>query len=253
VKLYMWYYNRRIGRQMQVPALRATATDSLCDCVATTVVLLATLASRIWGVTLDGWAGFLVAIFVLWSGIRAVRETLDPLLGAPPSQELVDRIQELVLEHEVVQGTHDLVVHDYGPGRKMISLHAEVSAKGDLVELHDEIDRIERELCECLGCIAVIHMDPVVDDDGITAHMRQRVEVLVRCLDESATIHDFRIVAGPTHTNLIFDVVVPFQFRLTDAEVRGRMEEAVHAMDETYFAVVQVDHAYTRNQSKEKG
>ena len=153
--------------------------NSLSDSVATSAVLLATLVGHFTGLKIDGWCGLLVAAFILWSGISAAKETLDPLLGAPPTAELVERIRDLVLAHKTIIGIHDLIVHDYGPGRMMISLHAEVSASGDVLELHDEIDNVENELREKLGCEAVIHMDPIVTDDGLTQKTRQRVAALV--------------------------------------------------------------------------
>ena len=149
------------------------------------------------------------------------------------------------MAHKEISGIHDLVVHDYGPGRVMISLHAEVPASGDLLDLHDVIDSAEQELRRQLGCEAVIHMDPVVTDDGITEETRERVQTLIHCIDDAINIHDFRMVAGPTHTNLIFDAVVPFHFRLTDDEVRQKIQAAVRALDGNYYAVVNVERSYT--------
>ena len=145
-----------------------------------------------------------------------------------------------------MQGIHDLIVHDYGPGRVMISLHAEVPAHGDIMALHDEIDNIEQRLRRELGCAATIHMDPIVTDDKLTAETRERVAQLVRGIDEHITIHDFRMVTGPTHTNVIFDAVVPFKFRLSDHEVEQEIRAAVKRLDSSYFAVVQIDRDYTK-------
>ena len=223
----------------------ASATDSLSDTVATTAVLVATLVGHFSGLMIDGWAGILVALFILWSGFNAVRDTLNPLLGTPPTHEFVQEIKDLVMAHPAIIGIHDLIVQDYGPGRVMISLHAEVSASENVLDLHDEIDNVEKELREKLGCEAVIHMDPIVTDDGVTQETRERVAALVRCIDDSISIHDFRMVAGPTHTNVIFDAVVPFQFRLTDTEVTEKIKTAVRALDGNYFAVVNVERSYT--------
>ena len=245
VKLYMFLYNKRIGKKLGSTAMEATAMDSLSDCVATTAVLAATLVGHFTGLRIDGWCGILVACFILWSGIGAARDTLDPLLGTPPTAEFVGRIRDLVMAHKGIIGIHDLIVHDYGPGRVMISLHAEVSASENVLELHDEIDNVERELREKLGCDAVIHMDPVVTDDGITQQTRQRVATLVRCIDDDISIHDFRMVSGPTHTNVIFDAVVPFGFRLSDEEVASKIKSAVRALDGNYYAVVNVERSYT--------
>ena len=245
VKLYMFFYNHRLGKKLNSSAMLATATDSLSDSVATTAVLVATLVGHFSGLMIDGWAGILVALFILWSGFNAAKDTINPLLGTPPTHEFVEEIKTLVMAHPAIIGIHDLIVHDYGPGRVMISLHAEVSAAGNVLDIHDEIDNVEKELQEKLGCHAVIHMDPVVIDDGVTADTRKRVQALIHCIDDQISIHDFRMVAGPTHTNVIFDAVVPFGFRLTDDEVAKKIQEAVRALDGNYFAVVTVERSYT--------
>ncbi|MDD3347275.1 cation diffusion facilitator family transporter [Oscillibacter sp.] len=245
VKLYMTFYNRRIGAKLNAPAMHATAMDSLSDSVATSAVLIATLVGQFSGLMIDGWCGLLVAVFILWSGYNAARDTVDPLLGKPPTHEFVSQIRALVMAHPSIIGVHDLIVHDYGPGRVMISLHAEVSASENVLELHDEIDNVEKELREKLGCDTVIHMDPVVTDDGVTEETRLRVAALVHCIDDAINIHDFRMVAGPTHTNVIFDAVVPFRFRLSDSEVESKIKTAIRALDGNYYAVVNVERSYT--------
>ena len=245
VKLYMFFYNHQLGKKLNSSAMLATATDSLSDTVATTAVLVATLVGHFSGLMIDGWAGILVALFILWSGFNAARDTINPLLGTPPTHEFVEEIRDLVMAHPAIIGIHDLIVHDYGPGRVMISLHAEVSAAGNVLDIHDEIDNVEKELQEKLGCHAVIHMDPIVIDDGITQETRKRVADLVRCIDDQISIHDFRMVAGPSHTNVIFDAVVPYGFRLTDSEVEEKIKTAVRTLDGNYFAVVKVERSYT--------
>ena len=245
VKLYMFFYNHRLGKKLNSSAMLATATDSLSDTVATTAVLVATLVGHFSGLMIDGWAGILVALFILWSGFNAARDTINPLLGTPPTHEFVEEIRDLVMAHPAIIGIHDLIVHDYGPGRVMISLHAEVSAAGNVLDIHDEIDNVEKELQEKLGCHAVIHMDPIVIDDGVTADTRKRVQALVHCIDDQISIHDFRMVVGPTHTNVIFDAVVPFGFHLADDEVAKKIQDAVRALDGNYYAVVTVERSYT--------
>ena len=245
VKLYMAFYNRRIGKRIGSTAMEAAALDSLSDCAATSVVLAASLVERYTGVALDGWGGLLVALFILWSGVQAVKATMDPLLGTPPSAEFVEKIRSLVLSHQPILGVHDLIVHDYGPGRRMISLHAEVPASGELLELHNRIDHVERELRERLGCEAVIHMDPVCTDDGVTQETRKRVEALVRCIDGDITIHDFRVVPRKGHAHVIFDAAVPFDFRLTDQEVEEKIQSAVQVLDSGFQAKVRVERSYT--------
>lgn len=244
VKLYMCWYNLKIGKAVDSAAMRATAMDSLSDSVATAAVLAASAVGHFTQARIDGWCGIVVALFILWSGMNSARDTLDPLLGQPPSKEFVESIREIVMSHGGVLGLHDLVVHDYGPGRRMISLHAEVPSNEDVLALHDEIDNIESELKEKLGCEAVIHMDPIVVDDGMTEETRRRVAALVSCIDDEISIHDFRMVAGPTHTNLIFDAVVPFKFRLSDDEVREKIKTAVRTLDGNFFAMVKVERPY---------
>lgn len=246
VKLYMCYYNRTVGKRISSTAMRATAMDSLSDSAATSAVLIATLAGRFAGVLIDGWCGILVALFIIWSGLRSGRDTLDPLLGQPPSAEFVAGIRDIVMAHPGILGIHDLIVHDYGPGRRMISLHAEVPANENVLDIHDEIDNIETELKKKLGCETVIHMDPIVVDDGITEETRKKVAALVNRIDGQISIHDFRMVTGPTHTNLIFDAVVPFKFRLADEQVRSEICAAVQALDGSYFAIVNVERSYTK-------
>ena len=246
VKIYMGLYNRAVGRRIDSPAMLATAKDSFSDAAATSAVLAATLVGKFTGLKIDGWVGLLVAGLILRAAWEAAQETLSPLLGQAPDDEFVRRIEDIVMGHEGVLGIHDLVVHDYGPGRVMISLHAEVPAEGDILELHDVIDNAEMALQKELGCEAVIHMDPVVTGDGITSELRSQVARLVRTIHPEATIHDFRMVAGPTHTNLIFDAVVPYGGELTNAQVEQRIKEAVQTMDGNYYAVVKVENAYVR-------
>ena len=245
VKLYMCFYNRTIGGRIQSSAMRAAAMDSLSDSAATAAVLLAGVIGRVTGLQIDGWCGALVALFILWSGLQSGRDTLNPLLGQPPSAELVESIRQIVMSGRDVQGMHDLIVHDYGPGRRMISLHAEVPADEDLLKIHDEIDNIESRLKRELGCEAVIHMDPVESDGGVIDETHRKVAELARCIDEQISIHDFRMIIGPTHTNLIFDAVVPFRFRLSDEQVREKLRRAVKTLDERYCAVVNVERSYT--------
>ena len=245
VKVYMFIYNSRTGRRIDSAAMRATSMDSLSDCIATTVVLLAMLIARYTGLQVDGWAGILVSAFIVWAGFNAAKDTISPLLGSPPAQELIDRIEDIVMAHDEVSGIHDLVVHDYGPGRLMISLHAEVSGDGDIYDLHDAIDSIEQELNRELGSETVIHMDPVAVDDERVNSVRHELSSLLReQLDERVTIHDFRMVQGPTHTNLIFDAVLPYDVKLTDKEAEQRIKELVSEKWPDRFCVLKIDHPY---------
>ena len=245
VKLYMCFYNHAYGKKLDSAAMRATAMDSLSDACATSVVLLAALAEKLLGLQIDGYCGVLVGLFVFYAGISAARETLNPLLGQPPEPELVAQIETLVMAHPEVRGMHDLIVHDYGPGRRMISLHAEVPAEGDIISMHDAIDNIEGELRRELKCDAVIHMDPIVTTDEKILKLKKETSALVKAIDTRITMHDFRVVAGPTHTNLIFDVVVPYDFSMSDEEVVDAVGAGVKRMlGETYFCVICVDKAF---------
>lgn len=244
VKLYMCFYNRRIGARISSAAMKATAADSLSDCVATGVVLLSLLVYRFTGVDLDAYCGLAVALFILAAGVRSAKETISPLLGQKPDPELVKRIESIVLSYAQVTGLHDLVVHDYGPGRLMISLHAEVSATADIRETHDAIDNIERRLADELGCTAVIHMDPVDVGDERTLALKAQVTAVLADMDARLSLHDFRVVTGPTHTNVIFDLVVPYDVRESDAQLVQAVRERIETADGTLFAVINVDRAY---------
>ena len=245
VKLYMFFYNHSLSKKIESAAMKATSVDSLSDTVATTLVLIATLISKYMGLLLDGWFGILVGLFILYTGGSTLKETIDLLLGQPPKQEFIDEVKEIVLGHSMVHGVHDLIVHDYGPGRVMISLHAEVDVNGDIQDIHEQIDHIEHELQEKLHCSATIHMDPIVTDDKEVLAMKAKVEEMVHFLDESFSMHDFRMVRGSTRTNLIFDVEVPRKTSYTDNEIVNWLKERIHELPGSkYFAVIQIDHEY---------
>ena len=245
VKLYMFFYNHSLSKKIESAAMKATSVDSLSDTVATTLVLIATLISKYTGLLLDGWFGILVGLFILYTGGSTLKETIDLLLGQPPKQEFIDEVKEIVLGHSMVHGVHDLIVHDYGPGRVMISLHAEVDVNGDIQDIHEQIDHIEHELQEKLHCSATIHMDPIVTDDEEVLAMKAKVEEMVHFLDESFSMHDFRMVRGSTRTNLIFDVEVPRKTSYTDNEIVNWLKERIHELPGSkYFAVIQIDHEY---------
>ena len=243
-KFYMYCYNHGVGKKLNAAAMQATAADSLSDCAATTAVLLATLAGHFLHWQIDGWCGLVVSLLILWAGFQAAKDTLSPLLGQPPTEEFVQQIHDIVMANKSICGIHDLVVHDYGPGRVMISLHAEVPAHGDILALHDEIDNVEKELHDRLGCEAVIHMDPIVTNDEAVNAAHEKIAALVRSIDENISIHDFRMVTGPTHTNVIFDAVVPYRCKMSDREAEEKIKKAVHELDPHYFAVVQIDKSY---------
>ena len=244
VKVYMAFYNRAVGKKIHSTAMAATARDSLCDTISTIAVLLSMIATLFTDLPLDGYVGLLVALFILYAAYKAAQETISPLLGQAPDEAFVRKIEELVLAHDKVLGIHDLVVHDYGPGRLLISLHAEVSAADDVMTIHDMIDNIETELGETLHCEAVIHMDPIAADNEEVLRLRMAVSALAQAIDPTLTIHDFRMVPGPTHTNLIFDAVVPFGGERTNHQLEEEIKQKVRGMEGTYFAVVRVENSY---------
>lgn len=245
VKLYMHIYNKRIAKKIDSAAMMATAADSLADTLATSVVLAAALVDHFTGLYIDGWCGVLVGLFICYAGISAARDTINPLLGQPPEKEFVQRIEQIVLSRSEILGLHDLIVHNYGPGRVMISLHAEVSASGDILSLHDMIDNIERQLQEELQCSAVIHMDPIVTDDAETSRLKEMMTAIVKEMSPSLCLHDFRIVKGPTHTNIIFDVLVPYHFKMDDNQIRSFIEKRAKAIDSAYYTVINIDKSFT--------
>ena len=244
IKLWMSLFNRKLGKRIHSAAMQATATDSLSDVVATSAVLAGTLIGHFAHVSIDGWIGVVVAVFILRAGWGAAKDTLNPLLGTAPDPELVKAIQQLVLSHEQVVGMHDLVIHDYGPGRRMCSFHAEVPEGDDIMEAHDAIDHIEREIQEKFGIETTAHMDPIATGDSEIARLREQMSELVREIDQDMSIHDFRLTRGPRHSNLIFDVVVPHRCRLSDEEIRRRITEAAEQVVPGCYVVLQLDRSY---------
>ena len=244
IKAYMAFYNFRIGKKISSSAMQATANDSLFDCIATSVVLVCLVISKLFSVNIDAYCGLALSAFILFSGIRSAKETMDPLLGNPPSKEFIDKISEIVYSFEGVAGIHDLIVHDYGVGRVMISLHAEVSADANIIETHDMIDNIEKMLSEKLSCDAVIHMDPIVTNNESIIIMKEKVSALVKCIDSRITIHDFRMVEGPTHVNVIFDAVIPHDINKSEKEIVCDIQTIVKTLDDNCFAVVCIDRSY---------
>ena len=253
VKIYMYFYNSQISKKIDSAAMKATAVDSLSDTLATTVVLIAAIVAKYTGLQVDGYCGVLVGLFIFYSGFSAAKDTLDPLLGQPAEPEFVERIEEIVNGYDMVLGIHDLVVHNYGPGRVMISLHAEVPADEDILKIHDMIDIIENDLKEQLHCEAVIHMDPSFVNEQDEAFEKVNdyktyftVKEIVENLEGDVSMHDFRTVIGPTHTNMIFDVLVPFDYPLTDAQVKEKVQESVwEQIGKEYYTVIQIDRPYT--------
>lgn len=245
-KLYMYLYNRKTGKRINSAVLMATAADSISDCLATLAVLIATIVGGKTGLLIDGYCGLLVTIFVLRAGYETAKETIASLLGQPPEKEFVDEINDIVMSHKIVKGIHDLVVHDYGPGRVMITLHAEVPSTMNIMEIHDEIDNIEFELRKKLKCEATIHMDPIDSENENVVNSRKLVSDIAKEIDSSFSVHDFRMVPGKTHTNLIFDVVIPFAYKKSDEEVKNLIQDKVKEYNQNYFCVINVDKSYVK-------
>ena len=243
VKLWQGMFNRSLGKRISSEALQATATDSLNDVFSTGAVLLSTLVYQFTAIPIDGWVGMLVAIFITVSGVKLIMETGSPLLGQAPDPQMVRELEEKITAYDGVIGIHDLQVHNYGPGRVFATVHAEVPANRDILVSHDIIDNIEREVGHEMNLNLVIHMDPVVTDDERLNQLQAQVQQIVAGIDSNLSMHDFRAVFGPTHTNLVFDVVVPPGFSLSDSELSRRIEQQVQTLG-SYFCVITVDHNY---------
>ena len=220
VKCWMAAFNRSLGNKIDSETLIATAQDSTNDCIATGAVLLSAVVARVTSLQLDAWAGLAVGAYIAWSGVELLRDTVDPLLGSAPDPKLVAHIRSKIMSYPGVLGVHDLMIHDYGPGSRLVSFHLEMDAKNDVMRSHDVIDRIERDLLVEDGLIATIHFDPVVTGDPHADELKAFLQREVEELAPLANIHDLRIVPGPTHTNVIFDCAVPAEY-MTDKQHRG--------------------------------
>ena len=242
VKFWLFYFNRKIAKRINSPSIAATASDSISDVIATGVVLAALIAGQYTTFPIDGVAGVIVAIFIFKAGWGAVKTTQAPLLGRPMSKELADAIDKLALEHENILGIHDLIYHDYGPGRAIVSFHAEVPADGNLMETHEMIDHVEREIREKFGIEAVIHMDPIVVD-GDTEEMRTLVESVIKSIHPDASIHDLRIAEWDKIHNVYFDVIVPYGLDISDEEIENRVKEQIKEKS-GFNAVMHVEHPF---------
>ena len=246
VKLWQSLFNISIGKKINSLTLIATGADSRNDVIATSAVLVSVLVVKFTGLQIDGYMGCLVALFIIWSGIQLVRDTISPLLGEAPDDDLVKAITETVKKEPGILGIHDLMVHNYGPGKIFASIHVEVDADGDLMKSHDMIDNIERIVKESLRIEFVIHMDPVKTNDPLIHRMKAVISEAFAPLDGVENIHDFRIVPGPTHTNIIFDVVLSMDCRCTEKEIQQIADDTVKAIDDNYFVVITFDRAYTK-------
>ena len=240
----MALFYRKIGGIIHSETLKAACADSRNDVLCTGVVLITSLIGWGTGVAIDGYVGTAVALFVIWSGFSIVREAVSPLLGQAPDPELVRNIKDMVLSHEGIVGVHDVMVHNYGPGRCVVSLHAEVPCREDMMRSHDMIDCVEKELMAKFRVLACIHMDPVDTEDERVETLRLMVEAVLKDMDDRLDLHDFRVVFGETHTNLIFDLVVPYGYK-EDQPLGQEIERRVQKLDSRLFVVATVEHSFT--------
>ena len=241
VKLYMALYNTRYGKKYVSAAMLATAKDSLFDCVTSGAVLLSMALNHFYGLNADPWCSLAVSLLILWGGYGTAKDTVDLLLGKMADPELLKSIADAVMAHDGVLGVHDLIVHDYGPGRKMITLHAEVDEDADMLSTHDMIDNIEWELNKQFNCLSTIHMDPIAVNNPETDEAKEQVKEALKKIDDRITIHDFRLVRGQTHTNLVFDISAPYAIRLTDSELRTLAVQEIKAIHGDFNPVITID------------
>lgn len=242
-KIWLALFNRKVGKIINSVAVDAVVTDSIGDILATTCSLIALISSKFTDFPVDGIMGIIVALIIIYAGIDIIRGTMGPLLGEPPSKETVEKLEELVLSFDGIVGIHDLVLHSYGHSKIIGSLHAEVPAEIDILHSHDTIDLIERTVNEKLGIEISIHMDPIINDER-THDLKASVDEIIAGLCPEASMHDFRVVDGPTHTNLIFDVVLPS--KIAENDFRNMVECEVKQLDEKYFTVINIDRNYIR-------
>lgn len=243
-KLWLFVFYNKISNIINSTAIKGNAYDSISDSISTSVVLLSAIVAKIFGITIDGYASILVSIFILFTGFKALKETIDLLLGMKPDGEFVEELEKFSKNYDIISGIHDVMVHDYGPGRKIVSFHAEVPANCDICKAHDIIDQMEQDIYEKFNCITTIHMDPIVTDDEEINEMRKRTEEIVKEINPKFSIHDFRMTDGGDRINLIFDVVVPLEENINYDETRILIQNKIHNENEKYYAVPKIENSY---------
>lgn len=244
VKLWLFFFYRKIGKIIRSSAIRASASDSLTDGIATTLVLVSAIVARQFGVAIDGWAGILVALFIAYTGIKAGKETIDLLLGSPPDPDFIKGIYEFVKNYPRIVGIHDVMVHDYGPGRQIVSFHAEVPSDSDINIAHEEVDKMERDMHEKFGCIVTVHLDPIVVNDPLVNEMRSLSEEVAKTVNAEFTIHDFRMTRGETNINLIFDLSLPVDCKMTTDDAEKAVAAEIKNRRPDCFCVIRAEHPY---------
>ena len=243
-KLWLFVFYNKIAKIINSAAIKGNAYDSISDSVSTFVVLLSAIIAKIYGISIDGYASILVAIFILFTGFKALKETIDLLLGMKPEKEFVEKLEEFTKNYEMISGIHDIMVHDYGPGRKIISFHAEVPADCDICKAHDVIDQMEQDIYDEFNCITTIHMDPIVTDDEEINEMRKKTEEIVKEINTEFSIHDFRMTDGGDRINLIFDLVIPSDSKINHDELKNIVQEKIHSVNDNYYAVPKVENSF---------
>ncbi len=244
VKIWLFFFYKKIGNTIQSSPIKAASFDSLSDCIATTLVLVSAIIASVWGVGIDGYVGILVAIFILFTGIKAAKETIDLLLGSPPDPAFIDDIYAFAKDYPSVIGIHDVIVHDYGPGRQIVSFHAEVPSDSDINLAHEEIDKMERDMHAKFGCIVTVHLDPIVTNDPQVNELREMAQSAVKEVDEGFSLHDFRMTMGETSVNLIFDLLIPTDCKLCKEDAEAQVVAKIHEKKENCFCVIRVEHPY---------
>ena len=244
MKMWMALFNTRLGNKISSAAMKATATDSMSDCIATTVVLVSLFISSFSGYNIDGIAGVIVAVFVFLAGIDAANDTIQPLLGKPPEKEFVNEITSCILEDKRIMGIHDMIVHDYGPGRVFVTVHAEIPYEMDMLKAHDIIDMAEHKVSQKFHCGITIHMDPVVTDDASINELKNVSQQVIQNIDPQISMHDFRVVTGPHRTNLIFDIVIPFGYKIPDEVLKKKIRDDIFAVKDNFYANITIDKSY---------
>ncbi|MCQ2483403.1 MAG: cation diffusion facilitator family transporter [Clostridia bacterium] len=245
VKLYMMICNYSIGKKISSKTLIATGDDSRNDVLTTTGVIVSSIITVVIGFNIDGYATLFLALFILYSAFGLIKDTLDPILGVKPPKELVDNISKKVSSYDNILGIHDLIIHDYGPGNQFASVHVEMDSKFDVILAHDIIDNIENDILKELGVNLVIHYDPVATDDETVNSMRQMISELVKNINNEISIHDLRVVKGVTHTNIVFDLVIPYDFDASVKELKYKITKAIKASDDKLVPVIKVEYSYT--------
>ncbi len=244
MKFWISHFYKKIADKISSATINAASTDSRNDVISTTVVLLSVIISKITGLEIDGYMGVLVAVFILYSGVDILRDILNPILGEMPASDFIEKIEKKILSYEGIINIHDLVVHNYGPNKYFATVHAEVDAKEDILKSHDMIDNIERDFARDLDINLVIHLDPIITSDNEINQLRCMTGKIVKSIDDKLTMHDFRVVRGETHTNLIFDVVIPVGYEIKSNELIEKIEKAVKEENKDYYAVVTIDKNY---------